>query len=235
VNEERCVERLFQYLTAGDREQARSLLAEIEEGGTSAEELTQRVLWPALELVNSLFRADQLTTLAHHYAIRLLRLLVDQVQARYTQQPRTGRRILMFSGVTEGDELCAQMVANLTEASGFEVFFAGGGIANDEILAAVGEQRPDVLLMFASSPSDAPNIRVLIDTIREVDSCPELQIVVGGGVFNRAEGLAEEIGADLWAKDPMELIEKLQTQADRRAAPDQRTVGRNRKNVRAAA
>jgi methanogenic corrinoid protein MtbC1 len=234
-NEERCIERLFQCLIAGDRENARDIIDEVEQDGVSAEELTQRMLWPALEMVNSLFRADQLTTLAHHYAIRLLRLLVDQVQSRYTQQPRNGRRILMFSGVTEGDELCGLMVANLTEAAGYEVFFAGGGIANDEILAAVGEQRPDVLLMFASSPCDAPNIRVLIDTIREVGACPDMQIVVGGGVFNRAEGLAEEIGADLWAKEPFELIEKLHAQRDRRAAPEQRTVGRNRRNVRSAA
>lgn len=235
MNEERCVERLFQTLTAGDRENARSIIAEFEQEGGSPEELTQRVLWPTLEMVNSLFRADQLTTLAHHYAVHLLRLLVDQIQTRYTQQPRNGRRVLMFSGVTEGDELCGQMVANLTEAAGFEVFFAGGGVANDEVLAAVGEQKPDVLLMFASSPSDAPNIRVLIDTIRDVDACPNLQVVVGGGVFNRAEGLAEEIGADLWAKEPMELIDKLMNQSSRRAVPDQRTVGRTRRNVRSAA
>jgi methanogenic corrinoid protein MtbC1 len=235
VKEERLVERLFQAVIAGDRENARAIITEIEHEGMIPEVLTQRILWPTLEMVNTLYRADQLTTLAHHYAVRLLRLLVDQVQCRYEQQPRNGRRILMFSGVTEGDELCGQMVANLTEATGFEVFFAGGGVANDEILAAVGEQKPDVLLMFASSPSDAPNIRVLIDTIREVGACPNMQIVVGGGVFNRAEGLAEEIGADLWAKEPLELIKKLQTQADRRAAPEQRTVGRNRKNIRAAA
>ena len=56
----------------------------------------------------------------------------------------------------------------------------------------------------------------------------------GGGVFNRAEGLAEEIGADLWATTPRELIEKMCTQADRRATAEQRTVGRNRRAVNAA-
>ena len=32
-----------------------------------------------------------------------------------------------------------------------------------------------------------------------------MQIVVGGGIFNRAAGLAEEIGADLWATGPDDL------------------------------
>jgi hypothetical protein len=62
-----------------------------------------------------------------------------------------------------------------------------------------------------------------------------MQIVVGGGVFSRAEGLAEEIGADLWARDPRELIDKLDAQKDRRATPEQRTVGRNRRTSRSAA
>ena len=34
----------------------------------------------------------------------------------------------------------------------------------------------------------------MIDRIREIGAVPDLQVVVGGGVFNRADGLAEEIG-----------------------------------------
>jgi methanogenic corrinoid protein MtbC1 len=234
VNDDIFIERLFQTLVTGDRQAARSIIREVTLSGTSAEELTDGVYWPVLEMVNSLHRADQLTTLAHHYAVRLLRCLVDQAQAEYRQQPRNGRRVLMFSGTSEADELAGQLAANLIEAGGYEVHFGGGGIANDEILAEVGERRPDVLLMFASGPSDAPNIRVLIDTIRGVGSCPNMQIVVGGGVFNRAEGLAEEIGADLWARTPRELVDALAQQRHRRAESDQRTVGRNRRIGRAA-
>jgi len=229
VNEEIIVERLFQALVTGDRASARLIVNETLEAGVSTEELTLRVYWPALEMINQLFRADQLTTLAHHYATRLLRTLVDQAQADYEQRESRGRKVLMFCGHGEAEDLAAQLTADLIEASGYEVFFSGGGIANDEILAEVGEHRPDVLLMFASSPSDAPHIRVLIDHIREVGACPEMQIVVGGGVFNRAAGLAEEIGADLWATDPRELIDRLGAEKDRRATPEQRTVGRNRR------
>ena len=90
-------------------------------------------------------------------------------------------------------------MADLAEADGYEVRFGGGGVAADEILAEVGEHRPDILLLFGSGASDAPHIRQIIDTVRSVGSCPNTQIAVGGGVFARATGLAEEIGADLWA------------------------------------
>jgi methanogenic corrinoid protein MtbC1 len=228
VNAEVIVERLFQALICGDRTLARQIVTEAS-SGIAPEELTSELYWPVLEMINTLYRSDQLTALAHHYATRLLRALVDQVQARYTQHERRGKRIIMFSGPAESDEMAGQLVADLVEADGYEVFYAGGGIANDEILAEVGEHRPDILLMFASAPSDAPNIRQLIDTIRGINACPNMQIVVGGGVFNRAPGLAEEIGADLWARSPQELITKLTSGQNRRATAEQRTVGRNRK------
>jgi len=50
-----------------------------------------------------------------------------------------------------------------------------------------------------------------------------------GGVFNRAEGLAEEIGSDLFASDPIEALSILDTYPDKRATPQQQTVGRKRR------
>jgi len=229
VNAELIVERMFQALITGDRVQSRDIARDVIQEGNSAEELTNEVYWPVLEMINTLFRADQLTTLAHHYATRLLRSLVDQAQVGYTQQERRNKKVVMFCGTSEADELAGVLTADMVEADGYDVHFGGGGIANDEILGEIGEQRPDILLMFASAPSDAPNIRQLIDTIRGINACPNMQIVVGGGVFNRAPGLAEEIGADLWARDPHELVNVLVAGDARRATQDQRTVGRNRK------
>ena len=228
MNTQAMVERLFPMLITGDRNGARCTISEWMKEELEPETLTQDVYWPLLDMVNDLFRRDQLTTLAHHYATRLLRSLVDQAQACYTQQDRSGRSMMLFCGDTEADDLAAQMVADLAEAGGYTVSFGGGGIAYDELLAAVQEQRPDVLLMFSSAAADAPNIRRLIDTIREVGACPNTQIAVGGGVFNRAEGLAEEIGADIWSDTPAGMITCMNTQPERRATPEQRTVGQAR-------
>ena len=231
MDTEMMTEQLFPMLITGDRAAARSVVNTWLDEGMTPESLTQEAYWPLLEMINTLYRNDQLTNLAHHYATRLLRNLVDQSQARYTMQERTGKRVMLFCGATEADDLAAQIVADLIEARGYDVCFGGGGIAWDEILQETSESKPDVLLLFSSSAQDAPNIRVLIDTVREIGACPDMQIVLGGGIFNRAEGLAEEIGADLWATTPTELITKLDQEPERRATPEQRTVGQQRANA----
>ena len=231
MNKEIVIEKLFNLLISGERDAARTIAGQVIETGVSHEELTKTIYWPLLEMVDTMYRSDQMTTLSHRYATKLLRTLVDQAQLGYERMASRGRKMLVFCGPSEGDELSAQLVADLAEADGYEVLFAGGGIANDEILAEVGQHDPDILLMFAAAPSDCPEIRQLFDTVREIGACPNTQLVVGGGVFNRAPGLAEEIGADLWATSPAELLEELSANPDRRATEDQRTVGRSRRHA----
>lgn len=223
------LERFFEALINGNRTGSRQILREVINEGYEPRDVIVEVLWPTYELIDRLYRSDQLSSLSHHLATRLLRVLVDQTAATFDLPEQTQRTVFAVSGEAEADEMAAQMATDLLEADGFSVSFAGGGIPNDEIMAQVNENKPDVLLLFASGPGDLPNIRKLIDTLHEIGACPNLQIVVGGGVFNRADGLAEEIGSDLWATHPLDLVDLMIRDKDRRADETQRTVGRKRR------
>jgi methanogenic corrinoid protein MtbC1 len=202
-----AIERLFQSLIAGDRTGARQLVSEYLASGHRSEEFAIDVLWPSMQTLFQMWRSDQLSTLAHRYATRLMRTIVDQVQASYAQAPRNGRRILLACGADETEDMAAQLAADFLESAGYEVLFAASGVANDELLAETGTRRPDALVMFAAGAADAPRIRQLIDTIHAIRATPGMPILCGGGVFNRAPGLAEEIGADGVATDPVSLVQ----------------------------
>jgi methanogenic corrinoid protein MtbC1 len=232
---EQLCERLFESLIVGDRPRARALVQQALSDGCSPRELLTDIFWPTYQTIDRLNRADQISTLSHHMATRLLRVIVDQTAARLPLAPRNGRSILCFCGPSQTDELGAQIAVDLLEAGGFEVCFGGARVANDEILASVNERCPSTLLLFASAPSDLPHIRELIDRIREINAHPQLQIAVGAGVFNRAEGLAEEIGADLWAATPQEIVERLIREPDRRSDRAQRAASRSRRATRTRA
>jgi methanogenic corrinoid protein MtbC1 len=227
-------ERFFEVLITGDRQAARQLVSQLNHGGYTAQRLLTEIFWPTYEMIDKLHRSDQLSTLAHHMATRLLRVLIDQNAANMQRLAPVDRTVYIFCGAGDADEMGAQMAVDLLEAHGFTTYFAGGGIANDEILSLVNNNKPDVLLMFASAPGDLPNIRELIDHLTEIGACPNTQVAVGAGVFNRADGLAEEIGADIWACDPQEMVETLIQEPARRAHADQRTVGKSRTKRKAA-
>lgn len=217
MQQDLAIERLFQSLVSGDRQGARALVADYLASGRRPEELSIEVLWPSMQTLFQMWRADQLSTLAHRYATRLMRTLVDQAQAGYAQGPRNGKRILLACGADETEDMAAQLAADFLEAAGYEVLFAASGVANDELLAETGTRRPDALVMFAAGASDAPRIRQLIDTIHAVRATPNMPIVCGGGVFNRAPGLAEEIGADAVCTDPVSLVRTLDEKLGQRS------------------
>jgi methanogenic corrinoid protein MtbC1 len=154
---------------------------------------------------------------------------------RLEQAPSNGRKVLIFCGNDEPEELGGQICADLFEADGFSVRFAGGGVPEDEVLTLIGETRPDLLVMFGTLPTGVPAVRKLIDYLRDVNSCPSMQVMCCGGIYRRAEGLAEEIGADLYAPDAASAVKTANMHPARRATVDQQTVGRSRRIRKAAA
>jgi methanogenic corrinoid protein MtbC1 len=142
---------------------------------------------------------------------------------------------MIFCGDDEPEELGGQLCADLFECDGWNVRFGGGGVPNDEILKLIGEHRPDLLLMFGTLPSAVPAVRKLIDYLREVNSCPEMQVMCCGGIYKRAEGLAEEIGADLYAPDAATAVDVANENPTKKASLEQQTVGRSRRIRKAAA
>ena len=233
MNTDLFIESLFASLISGDRNAARRMVDAAADHDINAETLAREVFWPTINNITTLYRNDQMTRLAQQYATRTLAGLIAQNQSRYEPKDARNRSICMFCGPTELDDLAARVIVDLLEADGYDVTYGGGNIAHDDIMQEVHERRPDVLLMFSSGGNDAPGIRQLIDQIRGINAFPEMQIVVGGGIFNRAAGLAEEIGADLWATGPDDLLEQLEEYPEVRANLDDRTMGRG-KATRAA-
>jgi methanogenic corrinoid protein MtbC1 len=226
------------YLTpllGGERDACRKLIQQALANGNPAHTLLTQSVWPAMEHVQMLYREDHISISSLNLATRLNRSIADQLCARLTRQPSNDRKVLIFCGDDEPEELGGQICADLFEAEGYDIRFAGGGVPEDEVLKLVGEFRPDLLIMFGTLPSGVPAVRKLIDYLREVNSCPDMQVMCCGGIYKRAEGLAEEIGADLFATDAESAIKVAAEHRTRKATVDQQTVGRTRRIRKAAA
>ena len=82
---------------------------------------------------------------------------------------------------------------------------------------------------FATLPKDMPAARQLIDYLRDVNAQSGLQVMCCGGIYKRADGLAEEIGADLFAEDADDAVRIARQFPNKRATAEQQTVGRKRR------
>ena len=222
-------------LLAGDRTLCRKIIDLALSSGMTPYELINDLIWPTMETLQQLYREDRVTLGNMNMATRLNRAVTDQLTGRIERKAANNKKLLIFCGNAEPEELGGQICADLFECDGWNVRFAGGGVPDDEVLKFIGDFRPELLVMFGTLPSGVPAVRKLIDYLRDVNSCPEMQVMCCGGIYKRAEGLAEEIGADLYAADAREAVGVANGDPARRATVDQQTVGRMRRIRKAAA
>ena len=224
------VDRYIGPLLAGNRKACREFVMQQVAKTKDRTTIYSHLLWPAMERVDKLYRADRINAVAEHMATRINRAMADQVQAHLKQAAPIGKRILVTCADAEPEELGAQMCADLFEARGWEVYFVGGGVPNDEILSLVGQLRPSILLIFGTQPAGVPDVRRLIDMIREIGINPTMNIMTSGGVFNRADSLWKEVNADLFAQTARDAIPIAERAEPRK--PETRVPGAPKKRRR---
>lgn len=226
------LEQYMRPLIRGERRSCRQIVQNALDTGLHPRAFIEDVLWPAMETIDKLYRHDKINSVNEHMATRINRLIANQLQARLPHAPPHGRRVVMACAHDEPEELGAQMCSDLFEADGWDVYFVGGGVPHDEVLALVGELRPAMLLVFGSKPSDAPRIRELITLIRHVNAAPEMNVMVAGGVFNRAEGLWQEVQADLFAPTARDALTLANQARPRQAEPPRMDAPKKRRRRR---
>ncbi len=224
------LDHYLEPLLAGKRQECRELITKALRLGVDPAAIYDEILWPAMAKVDDLFRADEINTAVEHMATRINRTLADQVQSRLPRVEPCGKRALVMCADEEPEELGGQMTADLFEANGWEVYFIGGGVPHDEILSMAGQIQPDLLLIFGTQPQGVPGVRKLIDLLREIGVNPTMNVMVSGGVFNRAHGLWEEISADLFAPTAREALAEAESASPRE--PDVREPGVPKKKRR---
>jgi len=82
--------------------------------------------------------------------------------------------------------------------------------------------------IHGTAPKQAPDVRRLIDTIKSVNAWPDMRIMVSGGLFDRAEGLWQEMEADLYAATPLDALELASSETPV-IQGEQRTINRRRR------
>lgn len=222
--------RYMEPLLSGKRHACRQLVLDALDSGHEPQRLYRELIWPAMERVDMLYRQDRINITEEHMATRITRTIADHLQTRLPRADRHGRRIVVTCSSGEAEEVSAQMCADLFEADGWDVYFLGGGIPQDEIGSLIGQLQPEMLMIIGSKPADVPVVRQMIDYIRDIDACPTLNILVSGGIFNRADGLWQEVKADFFAETAAEALE-LATDAEPREA-EERIPGAPKKRRR---
>ncbi|MFK7732777.1 MAG: corrinoid protein [Pseudomonadales bacterium] len=110
----------------------------------------------------------------------------------------------MVIGTVKGDihDIGKNLVGMMMEGAGFEVTDIGINNSVEEYLAALEENKPDVLGMSALLTTTMPYMKVVIDALKEQGLRDDYIVMVGGAPLN--EEFGEAVGADAYCRDAAE-------------------------------
>jgi len=173
--------------------------------GVKANDILKRGMLAAMEVVGEKFKAGEvfipevlLSARAMNEAFRVLEPYLA------TEKKEASGKILI--GTVWGDlhDIGKNMVITMLRGVGFEVRDMGVNVPTEQIVREVEEYKPDILGLSALLTTTMPEMKKVIDTLRDRGLRKHVKIMVGGAPVN--ERFAKEIGADGYAPDAGEAV-----------------------------
>ncbi|PCC67702.1 Methanogenic corrinoid protein MtbC1 [Nannocystis exedens] len=184
-------ERYLRAQLAGDRREAVRLLLEDGLGsGAQIDELQVHVIRAAQDEIGRLWQLNRVSIAQEHMATAISHLSLAALFERATPKPPLDERVLLACVEGELHELPARMVADALELEGFDVRYLGANVPTRDLVAAVQDERPDLIGLSVTMSFNLPALRTAVARVREVSDRP---MFIGGHATRWSPGLAREL------------------------------------------
>ena len=173
--------RYLNHLLDGDRAACRATVESL-----MASELPPRLIYEgifqrALYEVGSLWERGKVSVATEHLATATTESLMALLYPAIFDAPHTGRSAVVSCVANEYHQIGGKMVADTFELNGWHGYFLGANTPMADLLALIGEKRPDVV---ALSLTVYFSLDALLAAARAVRAeFPEMPVLVGGQAF----------------------------------------------------
>jgi corrinoid protein of di/trimethylamine methyltransferase len=125
-----------------------------------------------------------------------------------TAEARAQAKGVVVIGSVEGDvhDIGKNIVSALLIANGFQVTDLGIDVPTSVFVERAKSENADIVAMGSYMSTTLPQMRGVVDALKEAGFRDRLKVMVGGAAVT--EAFAEEIGADGFGEDAAEAVEK---------------------------
>jgi corrinoid protein of di/trimethylamine methyltransferase len=189
----------------GDHLAIRDHICSLLNRGARAEDILKRGMLSAMQVIGDRFKSGEvfipevlLSARAMNEAVPILEPLLDVAGMRSQGK--------VMIGTVKGDlhDIGKNLVAMMLRGVGFEVKDLGIDVPVPAFIKAVEEDRPHILGLSALLTTTMPQMKLVIDGLKQKGVRDRVKVMVGGAPVN--EKFARDIGADGYAPDGPEAV-----------------------------
>jgi methanogenic corrinoid protein MtbC1 len=195
----------------GDQAAVRGHILGLLEGGEKADDILQRGLLAAMEVIGERFRSGEAFIPEVLLSARVMNEAVSALEP-YLTVGRSGAKGTVLIGTVKGDmhDIGKNLVITMLRGVGYEVKDLGVDVPVSKFVEAVRAFRPDILGLSSLLTTTMPQMKRVIEALEGGGLRGGVKVIVGGAPVN--EKYARDIGADGYAHDAgggVKLVESL--------------------------
>lgn len=168
----------LEHLLKGHRQACSNIVRELLRINPSIKDLYEGTFRTSLYEVGQLWETNKISVAAEHTATAIVEGILNELFEQLISTKRCNKKVVVACVDKEQHQVGIKMVADVFEMNGWESYFLGTGIPNQELIRYIHEVKPDLIALSLSVYYNFLNFQTLLNLL--VNEFPDLQILVGG-------------------------------------------------------
>lgn len=206
------IKEIGECLQRGEDDRVASLVQDAIASGLPAEQILNAGLIAGMNVVGEQFRLREIFLPDVLMAARAMYAGLDLLKPLLARDgvPVAGRIVL---GSVQGDlhDIGKNLVAIMLKGAGFEVIDLGHDVPADRFVDAAIQHDASIIGLSALLTTTMPVMEEVVGLVRTRGLAGRVRVIVGGAPVS--EGWAREIGADAYAFDAANAVERVRALA----------------------
>lgn len=209
-------DEIQEALIAGKKADVEVLVDRALSAGTAAGEILNRGLIPGMERLGNLFKNNEVFIPEVLVAARAMNAGLAKLEPHLVKDKVQPKGVVVI-GTAKGDlhDIGKNLVGILLKGAGFEVIDLGHDVAPERFIEAAEREGAAVIGMSALLTTTMVNMRRTIELLEARGLRERFRVIIGGAPVSRE--FAHEIGADAYAYDAANAVDRLKELTAERA------------------
>jgi 5-methyltetrahydrofolate--homocysteine methyltransferase len=200
-------EELQQSIIKGKRDAVEPLIRKALSGGVSPEEIMDKIMIPAMDVVGDRFSRNEIFLPEMMIAARAMNTGLEILRPMLIAKGASSKGKAVI-GTVKGDihDVGKNIVSMVLQGAGYEVVDLGIDVPPEKFVEAVKQHQPRFVLMSALLTLTMSMMEETLKALKQAGLMQKVKVGVGGAPLTQS--FADRIGADFYGKDARAAVIK---------------------------
>jgi 5-methyltetrahydrofolate--homocysteine methyltransferase len=200
------LDKIMEAVISGKHAEIEALVQAAIEDKADLDQIINDGMISAMDIVGQKFAENEIfipemlvSAVTMKKGLEIIRPLLkgDEIKSRGT--------LIMCTVKGDIHDIGKNLVIMMLQGAGFDVIDLGVDMNTEELIQKVEEIKPDILGLSALLTTTMPEMKNIVDTLKDKGLRNNVKVIIGGAPLNAA--FAEKVGADGYGQDAAEAVE----------------------------